>query len=109
MVHGEYTHTMYTNYTKPVVPNLKMNHSPTLEDFEVSGDELSISGKQNTLLGFTYGANLHFINIIFFIYLFPSFIYFQNLRSVTDFICLSVCRMRLYKKVGMEHLIINNL
>lgn len=109
MVHGEYTHTMYTNYTKPVVPNMKTNHSPTLEDLEVSGDELSISEKQNRLLSFIYGVNLHFLNIISFIYLFPSFIYFQNLRSVTDFICLSVCRMRLYKKVGMEHLIINNL
>lgn len=76
MVHGEYTHTMYTNYTKPVVPNLKTNHSPTLEDLEVSGDELSISEKQNRLLSFTYGVNLHFLNIIFlsiyFLHLFNS-------------------------------------
>lgn len=59
-----------------MVPNLKTNYSPTLEDFEVSGDELSISGKQNTLSGFTYGANLHFLNIIFlsiyFLHLFIS-------------------------------------
>lgn len=106
-----YRNTMYTNYTKPVIPNLTTNHSPTLEDFEVSGDELSISGKQNTLLSFTYWINLHFLNIISFIYLFLHLFYFQNLQSVTDFICLSVCRMRLYKIVGMEYryLIINNL
>lgn len=97
---------MYTNYTKPVVPNLKTNHSPTLEDLEVSGDELSISEKQNRLLSFIYGVNLHFLFLlsIYFLHLFIS----KNLRSVTDFICLSVCRMRLYKIVGMEHLIINN-
>lgn len=90
MVHGEYTHTMYTNYTKPVVPNMKTNHSPTLEDLEVSGDELSISEKQNRLLSFIYGVNLHFLNIISFIYLFPSFIYFQKLTLCHRF-HLSLC------------------
>lgn len=90
MVHGEYTHTMYTNYTKPVVPNLKTNHSPTLEDLEVSGDELSISEKQNRLLSFIYGVNLHFLNIIFlsiyFLHLFISKTYaLSQISSVSLF------------------------
>lgn len=81
----------YTNFTKPVVPNLKTNHSPTLEDFEVSGDELSISGKQNTLLGFTYGVNLNFLNIISFIYLLISFIYLFPKLTLCHRFHLSLC------------------
>lgn len=73
-----------------MVPNLKMNHSPTLEDFEVSGDELSISGKQNTLLSFTYGVNLHFLNIIFF-YLSISFIYLFPKLTLCHRFHLSLC------------------
>lgn len=46
---GLHTQCTHTTGTLIMVPNLKTNYSPTFEDFEVSGDELSISGKQNTL------------------------------------------------------------